>query len=378
MDTLISRRAAIASLQPGGFTLVELLVVIAIIGILIGLLLPAVNSGREAARRANCASNLRQIGIALNTHAETWGTYPPGAALCSTPTKSWCSTGTSWCLKCQGPNWNHFLLNELGLTELYLEVEVAATSYDNEVDELENTYGNHVGPATRNIPFYICPSSEKRIPSQDVSDMSVDIEGPYYEARGNYAACWGAGIYLNKTNSDGTPASSPLDGLFGVTFIPQWQTYTAAGSYQGPWKVCHTCGVRPASVHDGLSNTMAVSEVCFINSQAEGRGTWSLNMPGAGGFMAKTRPNAHGSNTTDDAFDVVPVCDTTIPNTDPMHCTQDRSDGNIWAAARSRHPTGVNTLMADGAVGFTSNSVNISIWQAIATINNDEPAPRPF
>ena len=131
-------------------------------------------------------------------------------------------------------------------------------------------------------------------------------------SRGNYAGCWGAGVYINKTNADGTPALSPLDGLFGVTFIPGWNTTYSNQGYVGPWKVCHTCGVRPESVQDGLSNTMAVSEVCFINSQAEGRGTWALNMPGGGGFMAKTRPNARGSNSTDDAFDVVPMCDLTI------------------------------------------------------------------
>ena len=117
---------------------------------------------------------------------------------------------------------------------------------------------------------------------------------------------------------------------------------------------------------------MAVSEVCFVNSQLEARGTWGLNMPGAGGFMAKTRPNAKGSNSTDDAFDVVPMCDLTIPASDPMHCTQNRSDANIWAAARSRHPTGVNVLMADGAVGFVSDSIDIGIWQALATIAGGE------
>ncbi len=169
-----------------------------------------------------------------------------------------------------------------------------------------------------------------------------------------------------------------MDGLFGVTFIPGWDTTYQAMDYKGPWKVCHTCGVRPAAVHDGLSNTMAVSEVCFINSQSEGRGTWSLNMPGAGGFMAKTRPNARGSNSTDDAFDVVPVCDLTIPASNPMHCTQDRSDAKIWAAARSRHPTGLNVAMADGSVGFVSNSVDFGVWQALATIAGNEVATRPF
>ena len=54
------------------------------------------------------------------------------------------------------------------------------------------------------------------------------------------------------------------------------------------------------------------------------------------------------------------------------------SNGQIWAAARSRHPTGVNVVMADGAVGFVSNSVEISVWQALATISGGDIATRPF
>ena len=372
MNSLSFCRLPLARRKPGGFTLVELLVVVSIIGVLIALLLPAVQAAREAGRRAECAHNLKQIGLALNTHAETYETFPPGATLCSDPSHAWCAIGTAQYIGCQGPNWNHFILEQLDQEALYEEVVYMAQTNGNLVDELEHGYNDdHTGPSTKNIPVYICPSSERRDPSQDVTDTANDIEGPYKMAQGNYAACWGAGVYINNTNADGTPAHSPLDGLFGVTFIPGWNT-TYQGQSGGPWKVCHSCGVRPASVHDGLSNTMAVSEVCFINSQAEGRGSWDISMPGAGSFLARTRPNASGSNTSDDAFDNVFECDLTIPASNPMHCTQNRSDANTWAAARSRHPTGVNVVMADGAVSFVSNSIDFATWQAMATIAGND------
>ncbi|MGA2253419.1 MAG: DUF1559 domain-containing protein [Thermoguttaceae bacterium] len=380
MNSFLSFRLLSTHRKPYGFTLIELLVVITIIGALIALLLPAVQSAREAARRAQCGNNLKQIGLALNTYVETYGTFPPGASLCSDPGHSWCSIGTAQYIGCQGPNWNHFILEQLDLTANYEEVVTMAEANGNLVDELEHgPNDDHTGTSTQNIAVYICPSSERRDPSQDFTDTANDVEGPYKMARGNYAACWGAGVYINAYDpkNPGIPASSPLDGLFGVTFIPGWNT-TYSGQNAGAWKVCHTCGIRPVSVRDGLSNTMAVSEVCFINSQAEGRGSWDISMPGAGGFMAKTRPNAHGSNSTDDAFDNTYECAQTIPPSDPMHCTQDRSDANIWAAARSRHPTGVNVVMADGSAGFVSNSVDFTVWQALATINGNEPVTRPF
>ena len=153
-------------------------------------------------------------------------------------------------------------------------------------------------------------------------------------SRGNYAACSGAGVYINQTNPDGTPAPSPLDGLFGVTFSPVGIQLQGM-SYKGAWKINPELRRRPAAVHDGLSNTMAASEVCFINSQAEGRGSWDTNMPGGGvvhGQDGARMPRAPIRRF--DAFDTVPMCDLTIPPSNPMHCTQNRSDANIWAAAQ--------------------------------------------
>ncbi len=176
--------------QRGAFTLVELLVVIAIIGILIGLLLPAVNSARESGRRTQCTNNLRQIVVALNTHADAYGAFPPGVSLCSNPTRAWCVGGEDVCQQCQGPNWNELLFEFLELKQEYKEILTIAQNYTNVVDDLEHGAANdHHGSMTMNLAIYICPSSDVRNPALDLTDESWDIEGPYLMSRGNYAGC---------------------------------------------------------------------------------------------------------------------------------------------------------------------------------------------
>ncbi|HYW81232.1 MAG TPA: DUF1559 domain-containing protein, partial [Thermoguttaceae bacterium] len=99
-----------------GFTLVELLVVVAIIGILIALLLPAVQAARESARRLTCTNKLKQIGTALQTHHEAYGSFPPGVPSCTH--NNWITGGQEAGAFCQGPNWACNILAEMGEQKL--------------------------------------------------------------------------------------------------------------------------------------------------------------------------------------------------------------------------------------------------------------------
>lgn len=222
MNSLFMRRPTSTCPKSGGFTLVELLVVIAIIGTLVSLLLPAVQSARESGRRTQCLNNLRQIGTALNTHVETYGTFPAGATLCSNTGKTWCSTGSDqYCELCQGMNWNHFILQQLERTETYLEIVRRAVNVPkvvdgaNTVDTLNDKDKVNGILILDNFATYHCPSHERGDPKQTVNVW--DMEGSQGgRSRANYAACWGRG-----------PISTPRSNPMALVRLRRWTDYSA-------------------------------------------------------------------------------------------------------------------------------------------------------
>ncbi len=162
MRSVIRRQTRSSSLGDAGFTLVELLVVIAIIGILIALLLPAVQSARESARRTQCSNNLRQIGVALQNHHSTYKSFPPG--LPNAAAKLWIAGGTQVGAVCQGPNWLANLLPQIEESTLAKNV-VRCMDTDgpdpgfSACDDCEHDANGNVGRTT--LPFMICPSARK-------------------------------------------------------------------------------------------------------------------------------------------------------------------------------------------------------------------------
>lgn len=344
-----------------GFTLVELLVVITIIGILMSLLLPAVQQIRSSARRLQCSNRMRNVALALLNSENSAGALPPGIPSCTQ--QNWIQGGTQVGAICQGPNWASNILHELEQASLGDFVFEGMRTQYNAADDLEHEPG-FVGRWTP--PFYICPSSgvDGFGKTQQVNDYAHD----YYTTKGSYAACWGSGTYSGWEN----PQTS---GVFGVVMVRGWENVTQSENHQsiqGTWKIAKGQGTKIDHIRDGTSNTIMISEVLGWPSQFDARGGWVLNAMGSSTFSCFTGPNATEADT-------IAICadqdDESPPDqTDPMRCVEVRGSGerNAFAAARSAHFGGVNAARADGSVTFYTDGIDIEIWRGLGTKSNRE------
>jgi prepilin-type N-terminal cleavage/methylation domain-containing protein/prepilin-type processing-associated H-X9-DG protein len=352
------------------FTLVELLVVIAIIGILIALLLPAVQAAREAARRTQCQNNLKQLALALHHHAEKFGSFPPGVPLCSKDL--WKMSGTQSGTTCVGPS---VLVNILGeierntKTELLIDCLEWKDGNDNPsaCDDCEHYrvggIETDLGGGLKALPNFRCPSAPEA--TTTLSNWSLED----LNKGGNYGVNWGSDAYI--------PAD-PLkqSGPFGVVSLPQMSitgniTNTNDQRLKGAWKTGYGLGIQFGQIPDGTSDTLLASELLGWDSLFDGRGAWAW--PGMGGcsFSAMFPPNSPGT-------DQISMCapPPLLPQSEPMYCGQNyrQPTDRLNAAARSMHTGGVNAALCDGSVRFFANSIQLPTWQALATRAGGETA----
>lgn len=305
--------------QKTGFTLVELLVVITIIGILIALLLPAVQAAREAARRMQCSNNLKQWGLAMNNYECTHGRYPFGILEGS---QCWSGQPDGNC----GPNGQYRRQTFVASLWPYLEATGAYEGYDFNY----SFYAPKNQPSTSAmVPIYFCPSDRQ-------GKWTADTWGP--RARSNYVLNWG---YCDYSQSQPT-----TDPKFSI----------------GPFSVNKQ---RTASdIKDGLSNTMFMGEVlqAVNDNDWDARGDFFNDVAGAAQFMTMNTPNS--------GIDTLSICVTSTSGL-PGPCQQ---TSPYYASARSQHPGGVQTLFGDGSVHFASDSINMTLWRALSSMDGGESA----
>ncbi|TWT32490.1 Type II secretion system protein G precursor [Posidoniimonas corsicana] len=299
-----------------GFTLVELLVVIAVIGVLIALLLPAVQSARESSRRAACQNSLRQVGIAIVNFESTQNRFPAG--------KKWSSARSN-------PNsfdysWSSFILPHLEEGAIYREINFSRAATDPE----------NIQAASQLIPAYLCPSAVQLEAHRSAEGRLINLGGQ----PGEGMACID---YLGISGPDKDKAN-PVTGedygrqrgvLLGTKGLPNEDTITE------PPKV------TTAKITDGLSKTIMVIE-------CSGRG---VDMNKHGEIKSYNGAWVSGDNISHIKKGI-----------------NDEVPPAVWEDERvfSDHPGGAHALACDGSVHFLNQGLEPEMLRSLCSRDGDE------
>jgi len=342
-------------LRKSGFTLIELLVVIAIIGVLVGLLLPAVQSAREAARRMSCQNNLHNLVLAAHNHESALRKLPDGLQVAKAgPAKNFYNAslfrGTNDPGKPEiGPGWGVQLLPYVEQSGLYESVDITNYMRSGGTDQS----WRKLGEAT--VPLYLCPSDAN-------NSFKFDYDGRQW-ARGNYAANAGPAWYTWSVDGKNFNGSESDDG----SPAPYW--YQGAGWAPAQTKgnaapvMAINYGAKFRDIRDGLSATIMFSEVRAGVSNQDLRGTWALGVGGASIVAANAIGDSIGPNDRLEQSDDIEQCNSfftiELGPRDHMGC----SEGYNWQAqGRSLHTAGVQLALADGSVRVVNDSIDMQVW----------------
>jgi|GEM_PF-425570 prepilin-type N-terminal cleavage/methylation domain-containing protein/prepilin-type processing-associated H-X9-DG protein len=350
------------------FTLLELLVVFAIVSVLLALLLPAVQRAREAAGRAACQSNLRQIGLALHSFHDIYDFLPPGLATEADKQDGY-HTGFT------------YLLPFLEQDNIYRLYQMDKQWYD----------ADNYPAVGQQVPLFYCPSNRTR----GILDLTPFIQQwgaamPPYVGACDYVLCKGANACLWPDTSGIPPQAK---GLFNeALFRPSDSLRGGGAGIAIPQQA-----VRLAGITDGLSSTIAIGEAAggnpyyviadlnnlsqpaidpFLGGPATMEQAWAAasmgdtQHPWYAGIFGVTAQIGFGPNPMDEPMNRRPGMPTLLGN-DPTGSNAtglDRISG-----FRSMHLVGCNFLFADGSVHFLPQAIDPALYRALSTYAGGEP-----
>jgi prepilin-type N-terminal cleavage/methylation domain-containing protein/prepilin-type processing-associated H-X9-DG protein len=366
---------------PRGFTLIELLVVVSIIGLLIALLLPAVSASREASRRAQCANNLKQIGLALLSYESAHGSFPPGGVnrliMNASELNGWSnSDGLGYA---GSLSWRALILPQLDQSPLYNAINFYVPSDGGGPDK---DAGFTIWRTS--LAVFLCPSDSGHEDGFRASNAADAAFGQWPQVNPPIDPSTGAfmtevavksydGSFGDNYSLATLVASSPWETPCGVNLPPGqtrmgwpgfWGTTygcnEAAGRGKGgqlrgifDYRTGQITGIR--DITDGTTSTIIVGE--GLSAQRADNNLWDANSATAG--------TAIPMNVLTDR---APCSDGLMWNSIDVGCRF----SHAFSGFKSEHPGGVNFLFCDGSVRFLKQSIARTTYAALGSKNGSE------
>ncbi|MGE0757337.1 MAG: DUF1559 domain-containing protein [Pirellulaceae bacterium] len=357
-----------------GFTLVELLVVIAIIGILVSLLLPAVQAAREAARRMSCGNSLHNLALAMHNYHDVHKRFPFHATCAAGPdvpgTGTTCRATGLGVRRGHASTWVIAILPFIEQSTLYDKFDQTRPVEDAAVVNLNRTITG------ASLAIFKCTSDVKANPMVDADGVAGTFD------KGNYALNLGGGTATENGGNGAGPEQSPAwataappAGYGRISRNRGFSHHRDGANRQLP----STIGIE--DIQDGTSNTVMLGEILKKNSNVDSRGAWgkvfsciisayTRGLPDVDGVNGIATPNVPAVGVFQDC----PAhCDNGGTAGDPqLACADCGDDTRGGMVMRSRHPGGVQAAFADGRVTFLSNTIDKLTYRGLMTVQGGE------